>query len=373
MAIPNFFNPYAPAASSYNFGQFSSQGGFSLLNSANTSAAAPAAGLSSSFITNLKNPTLSSAGGAALSALPGILEGNYPKAIAQGAGSYAGGAAGSAAATALGLSGGPVTIAALLGGLAVSTLAGSFFKSSPQRHSAGANLQVENGLASFQSSGQDRANTQFVDEFINYVSRGTNEVLSSYGLKLPDTPDRMIGGPGDPYGGQRRHIGNTYRLAVEDLGRDGQARTLAVVGPTGEKQTFSGENQAQEAYEYAVSALLKSTPGFEEAFNQGRSTTPGQGTDVITETTPGGRADEEQIIKFPKELQYDPESIRARSGPTVLSLGAAPSELKPQAQAAYYRQRRTSAINQRRARGIRTNPKGIRGRASTAKSVISGA
>ena len=329
----------------------------------------------SSFITNLRNPTLASGAGAVLSAVPGILSGNYVQAATQAASSYAGGAAGSAAATAIGLSGGPVTIAAMLGGLAASTLASRFFGSQPQRHSAGANLQVENGLASFQSSGQDRANTQFVDEFINYVAQGTNEVLTSYGLTLPDTPDRMVGGPGDPYGGQLRHIGNTYRLAVEDLGRDGQARTLAVVGPTGEKRAFSGQNQAQEAYEYAVTALLSSVPGFETAINQNRSTTPGNtGPEVITpgqSTEP--RADTERPIAFPKELQYDPESIRARGGPTILSLGAAPTELKPQAQQAYYRQRRDSAISQRKARGIRTNPQGLRSRANTAKTILSGA
>lgn len=375
-------NPYS--GTPYQFGGLSS-GGFSLLgNSSGTGVGGASAAFNpastgftptSSFITNLKNPTLASGAGALVSAIPGILSGNYPQAAAQAASSYAGGAAGSAAATALGLSGGPVTIAAMLGGLAASTLAGKFFGSNPQRHSAGANLQVVNGLASFQSSGQDRANTQFVDEFINYVAQGANEVLTSYGLTLPDTPDRMIGGPGDPYGGQPRHIGNTYRLAVEDLGRDGQARTLAVVGPTGEKRAFSGQNQAQEAYEYAVTSLLSSVPGFETAINQNRDTTPGNtGPEVITpgqSTEP--RADTERPIAFPKELQYDPESIRARGGPTILSLGAAPTELKPQAQQAYYRQRRTSAINQRKARGIRTNPQGLRSRANTAKTILSGA
>ena len=315
MAIPNFFNPYSSSPSSYNFGDLSSKGGFSLLGNSGSSSTAFTP--TSNFVTNLKNPTLTSAGGAVLSALPGILEGNYPKAIAQGAGSYAGGAAGAALAVKLGAAatGGPVTIAAVLGGLAVSTLAGSFFKSNPQRHSAGANLQVENGLASFQSSGSDKYNTKFVDEFINYVAQGANEVLTSYGLTLPDTPDRMVGGPGDPYGGQRRLIGNTYRLSVEDLGKGGQARTLAVVGPAGERQTFSGENQAKEAYEYAVTSLLSSVPGFETAINQNRSTTPGNtGPEVITpgqSTEP--RADEEQIIKFPKELQYKPEDEKAKA------------------------------------------------------------
>ena len=373
-------NPYS--GTPYQFGGLSS-GTFSLLgNSSGPATSGSSLGSASggftptsSFITNLRNPTLASGAGALVSAVPGILSGNYPQAAAQAGASYAGGAAGSAAATALGLSGGPVTIAAMLGGLAASTLAGKFFGSNPQRHSAGANLQVENGLASFQSSGQDRANTQFVDEFINYVAQGANEVLTSYGLTLPDTPDRMIGGPGDPYGGQPRHIGNTYRLAVEDLGRDGQARTLAVIGPTGQRQTFSGSNQAQEAYEYAVTSLLSSVPGFETAINQNRDTTPGNtGPEVITpgqSTEP--RADTERPIAFPKELQYDPESIRARGGPTILSLGAAPTELKPQAQQAYYRQRRTSAINQRKARGIRTNPQGLRSRASTAKTILSGA
>lgn len=373
-------NPYS--GTPYQFGGLST-GGFSLLG--NTSGPASAFSLgdvsqtaftpSSSFIANLRNPTLASGAGALLAAVPGILSGNYAQAAAQAGASYAGGAAGSAAAVGLGLSGGPVTVAAMLGGLAASTLAGKFFGGNPQRHSAGANLQVENGLASFQSSGQDRANTQFVDEFINYVAQGANEVLTSYGLKLPDTPDRMVGGPGDPYGGSRRQIGNQYRLAVEDLGRDGQARTLAVVGPTGERRAFSGANQAQEAYEYAVTSLLSSVPGFETAVNQNRPTTPGNtGPEVIT---PGqstdSRADTERPIAFPKELQYDPESIRARGGPTILSLGAAPTELKPQAQQAYYRQRRESAINQRKARGIRTNPQGLRSRANTAKTILSGA
>lgn len=370
-------NPYS--GTPYQFGGLSS-GTFSLLgNSSGTGVGGASAAFTptSSFITNLRNPTLASGAGALVSAVPGILSGNYVQAGAQAASSYAGGAAGAALAVKLGAAstGGPVTIAAMLGGLAASTLAGRFFSSQPQRHSAGANLQVENGLASFQSSGQDRANTQFVDEFINYVAQGTNEVLTSYGLTLPDTPDRMIGGPGDPYGGQPRHIGNTYRLAVEDLGRDGQARTLAVVGPTGQRQTFSGSNQAQEAYEYAVTSLLSSVPGFETAINQNRDTTPGNtGPEVITpgqSTEP--RADTERPIAFPKELQYDPESIRARGGPTILSLGAAPTELKPQAQQAYYRQRRTSAINQRRSRGIRTNPQGLRSRANTAKTILSGA
>lgn len=377
-------NPYS--GTPYQFGGLSS-GTFSLLGNSSGPATSgfslggASSGFTptSSFITNLRNPTLASGAGAVLAAVPGILSGNYVQAGAQAASSYAGGAAGSAAATALGLSGGPVTIAAMLGGLAASTLAGKFFGSNPQRHSAGANLQVVNGLASFQSSGQDRANTQFVDEFINYVAQGANEVLTSYGLTLPDTPDRMVGGPGDPYGGQLRHIGNTYRLAVEDLGRDGQARTLAVIGPTGQRQTFSGSNQAQEAYEYAVTALLSSVPGFETAINQNRDTTPGNtGPEVITpgqSTEP--RADTERPIAFPKELQYDAESIRARGGggggSTILSLGAAPTELKPQAQQAYYRQRRESAINQRRSRGIRTNPKGLRSRANTAKTILSGA
>lgn len=369
MAIPNFFNPYT--SQPYNFGSLSS-GAPSLLGSS-ASATQAAFTPTSSFITNIKNPTLTSAGGALLSALPGVLEGNYPKAVAQGAASYTGGAAGSAAAVGLGLSGGPVTIAAVLGGLAASTLAGNFFKSQPQRRSAGANLQVESGLASFQSSGQDKYNTTFVDEFINYVAQGTNEVLTSYGLKLPDTPDKRVGGPGSPYGGSDRVIGNQYRLAVEDLGKDGGERSLAVVGPDGTKQTFTGSDQAQKAYEYAVTSLLNSVPGFETAFNQGKSTTPGQGSDVITPDSPGSRANEERTIEFPKELRYDPESIRARGGPTILSLGAAPTELKPQAQQAYYRQRRQSAINQRRSRGIRTSPYGVRGGASTAKSVISGA
>ena len=389
-------NPYS--GTPYQFGGLSS-GTFSLLgNSSGPTTSGSSLGSASggftptsSFITNLRNPTLASGAGALVSAVPGILSGNYAQAAAQAASSYAGGAAGSAAATALGLSGGPVTIAAMLGGLAASTLAGKFFGSNPQRHSAGANLQVQNGLASFQSSGQDRANTQFVDEFINYVAQGANEVLTSYGLTLPDTPDRMIGGPGDPYGGQPRHIGNTYRLAVEDLGKDGQARTLAVVGPTGEKRAFSGQNQAAEAYEYAVTALLSSVPGFETAINQNRDTTPGNtGPEVITPGTPGPRADTEQPIALPKELEYVPEPIgdadsdqfrelidairsSGRGGPTILSLGAAPTELKPQAQQAYYRQRRTSAINQRKARGIRTNPQGLRSRASTAKTILSGA
>ena len=379
-------NPYS--GTPYQFGGLSADT-FSLIGDSSGTAvrgASTAFTPTSSFITNLKNPTLTSAGGALVSAIPGILSGNYPQAIAQAGSSYVGGAAGSAAATALGLSGGPVTIAAMLGGLAASTLAGKFFGSQPQRHSAGANLQVENGLASFQSSSQDRANTQFVDEFINYVAQGTNEVLTSYGLTLPDTPDRMVGGPGDPYGGQLRHIGNTYRLAVEDLGRDGQARTLAVVGPTGEKRAFSGQNQAQEAYEYAVTALLSSVPGFETAINQNRDTTPGNtGPEVITQgqsTEP--RADTERPIVFPRDLEYDwnkvgnDEATRIKStgggsGMTILSLGAAPTELKPQAQQAYYRQRRTSAINQRKARGIRTNPQGLRSRASTAKTILSGA
>ena len=370
MPAPSFFNPYS--GQPYNFGELPASG-FSLLgNSAGATQAAFTP--TSSFITNIKNPTLTSAGGALLSTLPGILEGNYPKAVAQGVASYGGGAAGSAAAVGLGLSGGPVTAAAVLGGLVASTLAGNFFNTQPQRHSAGANLQVESGLASFQSSGQDKYNTTFVDEFIKYVAQGANEALSSYGLKLPDTPDRMVGGPGDPYGGSRRLIGNQYRLAVEDLGKDGGARSLAVVGPTGEKQTFTGSDQAQKAYEYAVTSLLNSTPGFQEAFNQGRATTPGQGTDVITPGAGTTRpADTEKPITFPRELQYDPASIAARGGPTILSLGAAPTELKPQAQQAYYRQRRASAMDQRRSRGIRTSPRGIPGRASVAKSVISGA
>lgn len=379
--MPPYVNPY-------QFGNFSTPGGFSLLGNTAPASIASSGGSNSfsslltpnsattgsfntNFVTNLRNPTLASGAGAILSAAPGILSGNYAQAGAQAAGSYVGGAAGSAAATALGFTGGPVTIAAMLGGLAVSTLAGSFFNSKPQRHSAGANLQVEGGLASFQSSGQDRSNTQFVDEFINYVAQGTNEVLSSYGLQLPDTADRMVGGPGDPYGGQRRLIGNQYRLAVEDVELGGN-RALAVVGPTGEKRSFSGSNQAQEAYEYAVTALLQSVPGFEEAFNQGRTTTPGQGSDVITPSDPGRGANEEQIIKFPKELEYGGDPPGGR-GPTILSLGAAPSELKPQAQAAYYRQRGRSAIDQRRTRGIRTSPRGLRGRASTARSIVSGA
>lgn len=376
--------PVNPYSNPYQFGNFSTPGGFSLLGNTapasitsggvakpGFSPASSAGSFSTDFITNLRNPTLASGAGAILSAVPGILSGNYVQAGAQAAGSYVGGAAGSAAATALGFSGGPVTIAAMLGGLAVSTLAGSFFNSKPQRHSAGANLQVEGGLASFQSSGQDRSNTQFVDEFINYVAQGTNEVLSSYGLQLPDTADRMVGGPGDPYGGQRRLIGNQYRLAVQDVERGGD-RELMVVGPAGEKRSFSGSNQAQEAYEYAVTALLQSVPGFEEAFNQRRPTTPGQGPDVITPGDPGRGANEEQTIKFPKELEYggDPPGQR---GPTILSLGAAPTELKPQAQAAYYRQRGRSVIDQRRTRGIRTSPRGLRGRASTARSIVSGA
>ena len=390
MAIPNFFNPYGGRGSSFSFGDYTNGSGFSLLAGSGTAArGAASTGFvpTSSFTTNLKNPTLTSVGGAAVSALPGILSGNYPQAAAAAAGSYTGSAIGSSAAVALGLSGGPVTIAAMIGGLAVSTLAGSFFKSQPQRHSAGANLQVENGLASFQSSGQDRANTQFVDEFINFVSQGANEVLTSYGLKLPDTPGRRLTGNGNT--GQT--VGNQYRLAVEDLGRDGQARTLAVIGPDEARQTFSGQNQAQEAYEYAVTALLNSVPGFQEAINQSRSDTPGgTGPEIITpgqSTTP--RADQEQpialppeleyrpeSIPFPRELQYDPASFRGQGGgggPTIISLGAAPTELKPQAQQAFYRQRRASVIDQRRSRGIRTNPRGLRRPASTARTILSGA
>ena len=374
MATPSFFNPYS--GNPYSFGDFSAGGGFSLLNAGAQATTKAGFVPTSSFITNLKNPTLTSVGGAALSALPGILSGNIPQAAASAAGSYAGGAAGSAAATALGLSGGPVTIAGLLGGLAVSTIAGNFFKSQPQRHSAGANLQVENGLASFQSSGQDRSNTQFVDEFINYVAQGANEVLTSYGLQLPDTTGRRLTGNGNP--GQT--VGNQYRLAVEDLQQGKGARTLAVIGPDEVRQTFSGPNQAQEAYEYAVTALLNSVPGFQEAINQNRPGTT-TGPEVITpsQTDAGPRADQEQIIKFPEELQYKPERPVSGQrnggggGPTILSLGAAPTELKPQAQQAYYRQRRQSAINQRRSRGIRTSPRGLRGRASTAKTILSGA
>lgn len=367
MATPGFFNPYS--GQPYNFGALSSSGGFSLLGNASTAGPQAAFTPTSSFITNIKNPTLSTAGGALLATVPGILEGNYPKAVAQGVASYGGSAAGSAAAVGLGLSGGPVTAAALLGGLAASTLAGNFFRTQPQRHSAGANLQVEGGLASFQSSGQDKYTTTFVDEFINYVAQGANEVLSSYGLKLPDTPDRMVGGPGDPYGGSRRLIGNQYRLAVEDLGKDGQERSLAVVGPTGEKRSFTGANQAQQAYEYAVTSLLESVPGFTETVNRTVTT----GADIITPGTGSTAADVERPIVFPKELQYDPASVAARGGPTILSLGAAPAELKPAAQQAYYRQRRESAVNQRRSRGIRTSPRGVTGRASVTKSVISGA
>lgn len=370
-------NPYS--GSPYQFGGLSS-GGFSLLgNSGGASSGFSFGGASSgftptsSFVTNLRNPTLASGAGALVSAIPGILSGNYVQAGAQAGASYAGGAAGSAAAVGLGLSGGPVTIAAMLGGLAASTLAGKFFGSNPQRNSAGANLQVENGLASFQSSGQDRANTQFVDEFINYVSQGANEVLTSYGLTLPDTPGRRLTGNGNP--GQT--VGNLYRLAVEDQSRGGGPRTLSVIGPDEVRRSFTGPNQAQEAYEYAVTSLLSSVPGFDTAFNQ-RNTVPGggpnDGPETITPPETGlPRADTEEPIAFPKEFQYDPESIRARGGPTILSLGAAPTELKPQAQQAYYRQRRGSAISQRKARGIRTNPQGLRSRANTAKTILSGA
>ena len=382
-------NPYS--GTPYQFGGLSS-GTFSLLGNSSGPATSGfslgGAGATSSLATNLRNPTLASGVGAVLSAVPSILAKDYTQAAAQAGASYVGGAAGAALAVKLGAAatGGPVTIAAMLGSLAATTLVSKAFGGGgPQRHSAGANLQVVNGLASFQSSGSDKYNTKFVDEFINYVAQGTNEVLTSYGLTLPDTPDRMVGGPGDPYGGVLRPIGNQHRLAIEDLGKDGEARSLAVVGPTGEKRAFSGANQAQEAYEYAVTALLSSVPGFETAINQNRDTTPGNtGPEVITpgqSTEP--RADTERPIEFPKEFQYkdpDPDKENRESrmgggggGRTILSLGAAPTELKPQAQQAYYRQRKESAINQRRSRGIRTNPKGLRSRANTAKTILSGA
>lgn len=367
MAGFNFTNPYARAGGGYAFGELAN-GGFSLLG--NGAAAARGAGgftPTANFVTNLRNPTLLSGGGAALAALPDILAGNYAQAAATGAASYTGSAAGSAAATALGFSGGPVTAAAVLGGLAATTLAKTFFKSKPQRHSAGANLQVEGGLASFQNSGQDRSNTQFVDEFINYVAQGANEVASSYGLALPDTPGRRLTGNGNP--GQT--VGNQYRLAVEDQSKGKGPRSISVIGPDEVRQTFTGENQAEQAYEYAVMSLLNSIPGFNErAANPNPGGGVKDGPEVITPSATFPRADEVASLgePYPGWGNYPGRG----TGPTILSLGAAPTELKPKAQQAYYRQRNKSIRDRARTRGVRTSPRGISSRASTAKTIVSG-
>lgn len=186
------------------------------------------------------SPNLFNVGGAVLAGLPDILQGDYAEGIGAGGGSYLGGAAGTAAAGAAGVTG-------LLGNFVlpgVGALAGSvlgkqvgklFGPGGSVGPNAGANLAVNNGVAQWQSSGADnKGNTQYVDQFINAVAMGANEMARDKGVTLRD-------------GG--------YRIAVEIL-----KGKLSVVGPDGVKKTFEPD-QAAEAYEYAVNSILRDAGG----------------------------------------------------------------------------------------------------------------